>query len=357
MGSDYRASKGKTTTAIGENHIVGVVGRQILPSAGNIFHDQKPCEYIEDAEPASKVSRIATESEANMKFNCMKSGNSTTQSFNDNNNVPKGTKQSNTSDKRKLWLKRKKKLRLQNSVENNTDQYQNQTSISYRATSSNGNNYSVTNNVDSIDNAESTTKYLFWNDSGTKHSNSNIFNKISCDETNTANTSHRIHPAQNDLQNCSKSDSCGNNDESAKNRLLDILLSDKEHTVNHDNESKPESAIKYEQNTSKKGFGGGRLPLVKRFSHFSNSRPAISSGENNFSSSKDESHFKLSEVNNSIKNPTNNHSIKNENHTNKTLPKVGHETHSYHENKIEAKVQKEETSTTLFKRGTFALSS
>merc|ERR1712018_916282 len=120
MGSDYRASKGKTTTAIGENRIVGVVGRQILPSAGSIFHDQKPCEYTEDAEPASKVSRIARESEANMKFNCMKSGNSTTLSFNDNNNVPKDTKHSNTSDKRKLWLKRKKKLRLQNSNKNNT---------------------------------------------------------------------------------------------------------------------------------------------------------------------------------------------------------------------------------------------
>ena len=71
--SDYRASIGKTT--FGENHIVGVVGRQILPSAGNIFHDQKPCEYVEDAEPASKVSKIATENEANMKLNCMTSGN------------------------------------------------------------------------------------------------------------------------------------------------------------------------------------------------------------------------------------------------------------------------------------------
>merc|ERR1712038_1115238 len=271
MGSDYRASIGKTTTEFGKNDITGVVGRQILPSAGNIFHDQKPCEYSEDAEPASKVSRIANESEGNMKLNCMKSGNSTTLSFNDNNNAPKDTKQPNTSDKRKMWLKRKKKLRLQNSVENKTEQYQTSRSIFNHTTSSNGQNYSVTNNVDSIENAEN-TRCTIWNDSRFKLSTNNPLHEVKCGEPITSNTFHGIHPVQNNLHNCTSSGNCENNDESAKNRLLDILLSDKEHEVNQDNESKHESAIKQEQSTSKKGVDGGPLPFVKRISHFSNSR-------------------------------------------------------------------------------------
>merc|ERR1712154_34248 len=96
------------------------------------------------------------------------------------------------------------------------------------------------------------------------------------------------------------------NDESAKNRLLDILLSDKEHKVNQEIESNHESAIKQEHSTSKKCVGGGRMQFVKKFSHFSNSRPSTSARENVCPSNKNESHTKLSEVNNSIKNPTNN---------------------------------------------------
>merc|ERR1719412_2685529 len=96
--------------------------------------------------------------------------------------------------------------------------------------------------------------------------------------------------------------SCDENDESAKNRLLDILLSDKAPEVNQANELKHESAINKQdgnnKNTSKKG---GRLFFVKKFSHFS-SRPSSS-----FQAANDDnlnhkvvSHTKLSDINNSI---------------------------------------------------------
>merc|ERR1711997_216310 len=122
MGSDQRASIGITTTLESDTFLnanTGVVGRQILPSAGSIFHDQIPCEHIEDAEPASKVSRI-TETETKMNLNCIKSScNTVISSFNHNNNtLTKGTKPINTTEKRKMWLKRKKKTRLQNNSEN-----------------------------------------------------------------------------------------------------------------------------------------------------------------------------------------------------------------------------------------------
>ena len=87
--SDQRASTGITTTLESDSFVktsrTGVVGRQILPSAGSIFHDQTPCEHIDDAEPASKVSRI-TETETKMNLNCIKSScNTVISSFNNNN--------------------------------------------------------------------------------------------------------------------------------------------------------------------------------------------------------------------------------------------------------------------------------
>ena len=276
--SDQRASIGITTTLESDSFVnTGVVGRQILPSAGSIFHDQIPCEHIDDAEPASKVIRI-TESETKMNLNCIKSScNTVISSFNNNNNnntPTKGTKPINTTEKRKMWLKRKKKSRLQINSENKQRPILPQV---FTKSSSNGNDYSVTNNIDSIETRERSSYDVLWNNSRI----SNPFLKRNEEQSESGEVvNNGIHPTKStshDYMTTTTTNSCDENDESAKNRLLDILLSDKEREVNQANELKHESAIKKQdvnnESTSKKG---GRLFFVKKFSHFS-SRPSSSS--------------------------------------------------------------------------------
>ena len=187
--SDHRASTRKTTEGETIPFITGVVGRQILPSAGSIFHDQSSCQHnTEDAEPASKVSRVAVKSEEKMNLNCIKSCDTAILSLNDNNNyVSKSIKPTNTNEKRKMWLKRKKKKSLL--LQNDSESKKGTKLPPVFLENSNGKNYSVSNNVDSIETIERNNYNIFWNNSRT----ANTFVKRS---ENSTEQEHIIQSAQ-----------------------------------------------------------------------------------------------------------------------------------------------------------------
>ena len=345
--SDHRASTRKTTEGETIPFITGVVGRQILPSAGSIFHDQSSCQHnTEDAEPASKVSRVAVKSEEKMNLNCIKSCDTAILSLNDNNNyVSKSIKPTNTNEKRKMWLKRKKKKSLL--LQNDSESKKGTKLPPVFLENSNGKNYSVSNNVDSIETIERNNYNIFWNNSRT----ANPFVKTS---ENSTEQEHIIQSAQYTSHKVIHSNG-HENEESAKNRLLDILLSDKESEVDRENiESKHESAIKEHLNKSTLKRSG-RLHFVKKLTQLStHSRPSFSSQIND-SNSKAVPQNRLSDVNNSITYPTI-AITKDGNHFNSITPKLENgKPCSNHKDKTDATIVDENS--TFFKRGSSALSS
>ena len=353
--SDHRNSKGRTRTEKENNKVrSAVVGRRILPSAGGIFHDQLPCEPSEDAEPASKVSRItsAESTDFKMNLNCIKSGNNTSPRFINNNNAIKSSKPSNSAEKRKMWLKRKKKLNIQNGIsENNKAPLENLPPVF--SSSPNVNNYSVSNNIDSIEIVERNGYNNLWTNSSVTTTPNPFANFHELTESEVNSELNSLSQLVTQYKSHNYTNSC-ENDESAKNRLLDIVLSDKECAVdNQTNQSKHASAIKGESNLKK---GGGRLIFVKKATNNFYYRPSSSPKKlNNENDEKLTHKNKLSDLNKSINiNPTN-IATENVEYFNITTPKPEKCQTVNYEKSDEENIEKDGFG--FFKRGTSALSS
>lgn len=223
--SDQKASCGNTTESetCSQNSvvIVGIVGRKTFLSAGTVFHDQSTCDPVtlDDAEPAFKISRTANLSDCKLSHNATnickdvneKSFKPNSIAFAKNSNTNTHSS-ANQVSRRKMWLKRKKKSMPQNLP----GEKSHPTVYSNPFFKPKDTNPSVSNNIDSSEIVERNGYHFDAISNGTISNGFPTFHKFDKgmqvgQETSSPNNNSSV------LNNC-EGDKC------AKNRLLDIVL-------------------------------------------------------------------------------------------------------------------------------------